>query len=588
MSADKLVFDISQEVEGTPNVFVKKDWLNIIDNQSGQYASNQSVIDTSQLSNSNKFMSYREGYLSIPLLLTLASASVTPLNTDFAPATAATSADYSIGLKNWFGSMVHQFTLDMNGTTICQQTPYINMWNSFKLMTSLSWGDVATLGSTIGFYPDDPTSWTYSASATKGGQGVCNNTNMMAFTDVYGTKHNAFQSGGGNVGFLKRQQFINYDADGITGSGATMGSLLSSAHCKTLWKSHVVTKTDSAAAVADPAAAAVQGVFQVAINATVYLKHLHSFFQMAPLMKGTFLKMTLTLNNTSVGVDVSSTGVMSVSSSANAVGGICPIMVASRAGGSGGTALCESEAPTAAAAFIANVSVGSSCLDTTLKSSSTTTLGTGGLSPNVVLYVPAYTFNPSFESAYLSSPIKTIKYTDVYQYQIQKVSPSGTINSLLTNGIANIKSVVCLPFFSGIAEGSGITPYGSPFDPAGAGPTSPLCMLTNFNVVVSGQNTIYNTQRYGFESFNNHLKGVGAVNGGLTDGLTSGLIDSQAFEMEYCYHYVDVSRALPVEEQVPKSVQIVGQNLSGRTIDLICFIEYGVEVSIDALTGARV
>ena len=27
MSADKLVFDISQEVEGTPNVFVKKDWL---------------------------------------------------------------------------------------------------------------------------------------------------------------------------------------------------------------------------------------------------------------------------------------------------------------------------------------------------------------------------------------------------------------------------------------------------------------------------------------------------------------------------------------------------------------------------------
>ena len=581
MSADKLVFDISQEVEGTPNVFVKKDWLNIIDNQSGQYASNQSVIDTSQLSNSNKFMSYREGYLSIPLLLTLASASVTPTDTDLAPATAATSADYSVGLKNWFGSMVHQFTLDMNGTTICQQTPYINMWNSFKLMTSLSWGDVATIGSTIGFYPDDPTSWTYSASATADGQGVCNNTNMMAFTDVYGTKHNAFQSGGGNVGFLKRQQFINYDADGETGSGATLGSLLSSAHCKTLWKSHVVTKTDSAAATS-------QGVFQVAINATVYLKHLHSFFQMAPLMKGTFLKMTLTLNNTSVGVDVSSTGVMSVSSSQNAVGGICPIMVASRAGGSGGTALCESATPTAAASFIANVSVGSSCLDTTLKSSSTTTLGTGGLSPNVVLYVPAYTFNPSFESAYLSSPIKTIKYTDVYQYQIQKIDSNGTINSLLTNGIANIKSVVCLPFFSETHTDSGITPYGSPFDPAGAGPTSPLCMLTNFNVVVSGQNTIYNTQRYGFESFNNHLKGVGAVNGGLTDGLTSGLIDSQAFEMEYCYHYVDVSRALPVEEQVPKSVQIVGQNLSGRTIDLICFIEYGVEVSIDALTGARV
>ena len=584
MSADKLVFDISQEVEGTPNVFVKKDWLNIIDNQSGQYSSNQSVIDTSQLSNSNKFMNYREAYLSIPLLLTLTSANATAdiLAADLAPATAATSADYSVGLKNWFGSMIHQFTLDMNGTTICQQTPFINMWNSFKLLTTLSWGDVATMGSSIGFYPDDPTSWTYSAAATLDGQGVCNNSNQMSFTDVFGTKQNAFNSGTGNIGFLKRQQFINYDAEGITGTGATFASLLTSERCKTLWKSHIVKKQNAVATVS-------QGVYQVAINATVYLKHLHSFFQMCPLMKGTFLKMTLTLNNTSVAVDVDATGKMSVSSSANAVGGICPIMVASRAGGSGGVALTSAEDPTLAASFIANISVGAVCLDTTLKSNSIVyPITTGGLSTNVVLYVPAYSFNPSFESAYLSSPIKTIKYTDVYQYQVLNVASGGTINSLLTNGIANIKSVLCLPFHSETYTGSGIAPYSSPFDPAGAGPTSPLCMLTNFNIVVSGQNTIYNTQRYGFESFNNHLKGVGAVNGGLTDGLTSGLIDSQAFEMEYCYHYVDVSRALPVEEQVPKSIQVVGTNLSGRTINMICFVEYGVEISIDALTGARV
>jgi hypothetical protein len=583
MSADKLVFDLANEVDGSPNVFVKKDWLNIIDNQSGQYASNQSVIDTSQLSNSNKFMNYREAYLSIPLLLTLTSskpvASIAPA--DLAPATAATSADYSVGLKNWFGSIVHQFTLDLNGTTICQQTPYINMWNSFKLLTTFSWGDVATVGSTIGFYPDDPTSWTYSTAATLAGQGVCNNSNQAVFTTVAG-KQNASNSGTGNIGFLKRQQFINYDAAGITGDGNTSGDLLTSEKCKTLWKSHVVTKTNAVATTS-------QGVFQIAINATVYLKHLHSFFQMCPLLKGTFLKMTLTLNNTSVSVDVTAAGLMSCSSSNNAVGGICPIMIASRAGGSGGVALTSVEDPTVASSFIANLSVGATCLDTTLRSNPAVfPIGSGGLSQNVVLYVPAYTFNPSFESAYLSSPIKTIKYTDVYQYQILNVASGGTMNSLLTNGIANIKSVLCVPFFSESVVGSAIPPYSSPFDPAGAGCTSPLCMLTNFNIVVSGQNTIYNTQRYSFESFNNHLKGVNSVNGGMTDGLTSGLIDSQAFEMEYCYHYVDVSRALPVEESVPKSIQVIGQNLSGRQINLICFIEYGVEVSIDALTGARV
>jgi hypothetical protein len=99
---------------------------------------------------------------------------------------------------------------------------------------------------------------------------------------------------------------------------------------------------------------------------------------------------------------------------------------------------------------------------------------------------------------------------------------------------------------------------------------------------------LYNTERYSFEQFNNQLLGVNAVNGGLTDGLTSGLINSLGFEMEYCYYYVDVSRMLPVEETVPKSVQIVGQSLNSMALDLLVFIEYSCGVDIDILTGARV
>ena len=180
MSCDKLVYDLSQEIEGSPNVFIKKDWLNILDNQNGQYSSNQSVIDTSQLTNSNKYMSYREAYLSVPMLLTLTS-SLPASNAVFAPNTPATSADFSIGLKNWFGTIVHSLTLDYNGTTIIQQTPYINMWNSFKLLTSLSWSDVAVMGSTIGFYPDNPLSWAYNNAIDSNGIGVSNNTNLALF-----------------------------------------------------------------------------------------------------------------------------------------------------------------------------------------------------------------------------------------------------------------------------------------------------------------------------------------------------------------------------------------------------------------------
>lgn len=112
MSADTLVFDMSSQSEGQPAIFVRKDWLSILDNQNQNYQGNQSVIDTSQLANSNKYINYGEGYFTVPLLLTLTEPTGV-----FQPATAATSADYAIGLKNWYGSIVHSFTLDYNGTT---------------------------------------------------------------------------------------------------------------------------------------------------------------------------------------------------------------------------------------------------------------------------------------------------------------------------------------------------------------------------------------------------------------------------------------------------------------------------------------
>ena len=149
MSCDKLVFDLSQEVEGSPNVFVRKDWINILDNQNQNYQNNQSIIDTSQLSNSNKYMGYREAYLSVPLLLSVAAPPAATARSIFSPNAGFGTADYCIGLKNWFGTIIHSFTLDYNGTTIIQQTPFCNMWNSFKLMTTLSYNDILTQGPTI-------------------------------------------------------------------------------------------------------------------------------------------------------------------------------------------------------------------------------------------------------------------------------------------------------------------------------------------------------------------------------------------------------------------------------------------------------
>jgi hypothetical protein len=74
----------------------------------------------------------------------------------------------------------------------------------------------------------------------------------------------------------------------------------------------------------------------------------------------------------------------------------------------------------------------------------------------------------------------------------------------------------------------------------------------------------------------------------MTDGLTSGLVDFNTWNNGMGGYYVDISRMLPVEESVPKSIQLIGQNVSAQICDYIIFVEYGVSISIDSLTGSRV
>jgi hypothetical protein len=601
MSCDKLVFDLSQEVEGSPNVFIRKDWINILDNQNQNYQNNQSIIDTSQLANSNKYMGYREAYLAIPMLL-----SMRTLPQAAAPGGPITPRDYSVGLKNWFGTIIHSMTLDYNGTTIVQQTPFCNLWNSFKLLTTLSWADVITQGCSIGFYPDTPDSFRVNsalagppvaASATSG-LGITNNFNGNNTSVTNGTLlENAYNqpivavpgncSVGGNNGLTMRTKWIAYSPNTVCGTAdvnPTYGTgFLSAANSGLIWKSHISNRAASAAEDQ-------RGILQISIMATVYLKHLHSFFNMCPLLKGVFMKLTLNLNNSKATIDGTAAAVplLSCSESTSYIGGTQPMLIPSSNTG-GYTA----NAPKAGSAFY-DLTVGSRSYNNSITNpvNGGPPSQEGQVSKSIYLYVPAYTFNPTFEQAYLSNNIKQIKYTDIYQYQFDVDTNPAQFNQLITNGIANIKSVLIVPVsrlpIQAIANPPNIVEYLSPFSPCGGGTTCPMTTLTNFNVQISGQNAIYNMQKYSFEEWNNQLYGQNSVNGGLTDGLTSGLIDFFGFQTSYSYYYVNVERMLPVEQSVPKSVQLIGQNYTNINLRLMVFIEYGVQVSIDVLTGARV
>ena len=329
---------------------------------------------------------------------------------------------------------------------------------------------------------------------------------------------------------------------------------------------------------------------QISVMATIYLKHQHSFFNMSPLLKGVFMKMTMNLNNASCQVDFTGGQGAAPTYTINSyqsnvyIGGTQPLLIPSIPTGNQWL-INNANAPIQGTLYY-DLMVGSRSYNANIINNPA--YRDGNVSKSIYLYVPAYTFNPTFEKAYLSNNIKQIKYTDIYQYQVLSVGAGVNFNNLITNGIANIKSVLVIPFYSNNSAGVKYTQFQSPFDTAGAGTTAPMTTLGNFNVQISGQNAIYNMQRYTFEEWNNQLYGQNAVNGGLTDGLTSGLINFMDFQNSYCYYYVNVERMLPVEQSVPKSVQILGTNYSTQALDLYVFIEYGVQVSIDVLTGGLI
>ena len=562
---DQVVYEMSSSSEASPSIFLKKNWVSIIDNNNQNYSSHQVVIDTSQLANSNLYMNYREAYLVVPLLITATSSAA------FNPTADATSFDFGVGLKNNYASIIHSMSLDMQGTTIVQTTPFISLWNSFKLMTTLSYSDT-TLWSSIGFYPDNSTSFEYWGANSVNGVGTCNNKNAV-LAPVVTAKLNPQDSF--NRGFYERQRHWNMNPNGLSGAQANssqFSAFVTEANMRLQYRSHIFnTQRNSADAT-------FNGVWQAQIQAVIMLRHLHSFFDKAPLLRGCFFRLTLNLNQ-SVVTTTTANQVFANTSVISPLGGMSPLMLASGFDGNGNKGLAD-------ATYTISLAVGSRCLVST-QTGLGGQISDGVMAKSVSLYIPSYVFNPTFEQAYLSQSVKNIEYSDLYFYQVLNQASNQNIQALISNGIAGLKSILVVPFLSA-ASNQGLQPIQSPFDPCGGGPTSPMCFIGNFNVVISGQNAIYNSQKYSFEAFLHNLHGAHSLNGGQSDGFGSGLIDQKDFENSYCYYHVNVERCLPVERSVTKSIQIVGTNYTQFALDLYIFANYHASVAVDVLSGARV
>lgn len=155
---DSLVFEESISTEVESSEFVSKKWVYVNDSNSQNYSS-QVVIDSTPISNSGLWCSLSESFIILPLVVQLTSEQAASIAAS--GNVGDTAQDYAWAFKAGVHHMLNSATIEFNNQNVCQQTPYLNVFKSFELLTSYSPSDVTNNSYDSFFIPDTAGSWAY-------------------------------------------------------------------------------------------------------------------------------------------------------------------------------------------------------------------------------------------------------------------------------------------------------------------------------------------------------------------------------------------------------------------------------------------
>ena len=547
--SDQLVYQLSSRNDLMESVASKRELVYITDQNNGSY-SNSITFESSAISNSGKFANWNESFIVIPYVVQFQAPA--DLNAEI--------NRFCLGMKAGWWHIIHAMSVDLNNINVCQLTSFLNIYSSYKCMTTWSYNDMFKLGESVGFWKDSVDSFRYSAAVSAYGQGSTNNT---------------IQQVGGAAGGLQQLSITgtgNWDAQVLT-VFANEGLL------KRCIANNYTVSTDALAFLSLSEASqvgkcfhgrtAAAGIYYWRYNAVIRLKDISDLFDnKLPLLKGGVFRFTINFNTSNITVTsgASPGGNLTPSNVVQTAGSTTPWMITATAINNPNNALNARALPIQSG--IASSIVGSQ----------------GGSITSCRLYVPLYTLDPAYEEQLLSlNPEKTIQYKDLYQYTLTGTAANSSFNALVTNGLAKPLTVIVVPFDS--TGYGGLNSLTTPFSSTPA-TTDPYMLVRNYNVSISGVPIYPQNVDFSFVEFSQEVAKINAVNGGnITSGLTSGLISQHDYERGYCYLVSDVSRSYSSDDFVPKSVLIYGQNASNKPVTYYVFIEYMRTITVNLASG---
>jgi hypothetical protein len=568
--------------EGEYSPYTDKQYNSYInDINSGVYTNNGLSLvqfDLSSIYNSSRFTDCNDLFVVLPIVM-VAACSTSTAGTLASGSPVAGNVNL-LSLKNNFIHLIHQADLTINGKTVEDVQPYLNIAKHFQMLSEMGGGDLDTIGYSIGMTePDNWKSKIYngSTSATvtnKSGNGMTNNRPFVPTA--------SFSGGAKDNNTLTTSQFdkcvntsiqhrLGRYTDTTAGnvSGLFGGTAATIANITQLKNDFTPT-------------------YEVNTNymiwydyAVIKLSTVFESLQSIGLTRKADIFLRLYVNTGTVNVAVSSPNTTapgySLTTANNSFTGTCPFTV---------NYLTEASASGGIVNTTAFITAGLYLVKPPATSFNGINLANSGAVhplPACRIYYSQITIQPALAEEYvMSNRGKKCIYRTVLTNQYNNITAGGNFNQLISSGIVHPTGILIVPYVSSTASFSfGDFATKSPFDtvPADGHPLS----LTNLQVTVGGQNVLQSVLNYNYESFIEQLMYAEQLTS-ADFGVSTGLFDAAWWNYNRFY-WVNVERSNITDKLTARNLNISFTNNNNVTIDVLVFTFKSNSLTIDTETG---
>jgi hypothetical protein len=554
--------------------YVDKQYNNYInDINNGVYTNNSLTLvnfDLGQIYNSQKFTETSELFAVIPIAMVAGfSNNVGSTGTIINP-TERSQALCTI--KSDFLNLIHQADVVVNGKSIEQCQPFINIARHFQLISEMSVNDLATLGHSLGFSPtlDNTKSAKYQAAYGtttvngSSGNGYSNNRVFSSTSDNQTAAGNANASTGNAANQYKIGRYV--DITNTTGQGiyGLTNSLMTPNQLNSEFRPYYT----------------VQGGYMYWHDyAVIKLNYLFESLNKIGLTKKLDAQLRLWVNTGTVMVRVNGANTndcaYNMTPADNTFSNTCPILINHQVG-------ANTIVPATTAAIVAGLYIKSPPVTSFAGINLAASVVQHPL-PNCRLYYSQVTVDPQKSIDYVQrNRNKKVIYRSFVTNSYTNIATGGSFNALVNSGIIHPTGILICPFIASVASsGFGDFQWKSPFDTCPA-TLSPLS-LNNLQVSIGGQNVLNSTLNMTYENF---LEQVNLAEQ-LTSsdfGVATGLI-SQGYWEQSKWYFVNVERGNIADKLQPRNINVSFNNNSNVPIDVIIFTFYSDQLTIDVETG---